>query len=66
MLSARREEKLRKLAGEIGGNAAFLPSDVTSLSDMQYTGLTEVTGHEPPTYNRVGTDDWIADYRTMQ
>lgn len=33
---------------------------------MQYTGLTEVTGHEPPTYNCVGTNDGIASYRVMQ
>ena len=33
---------------------------------MQYTGLTEVTGLEPPTYNCVGTDDWIADHRVME
>ena len=32
---------------------------------MQYTGLSEVTGNEPPTYNCVGTSDWIADYQTM-
>ena len=33
---------------------------------MQYTGLTEVTGNEPPTYNCVGTSDGIASWRTMQ
>lgn len=33
---------------------------------MQYTGLSEVTGNEPPTYNCVGTNDGIASYRTMQ
>lgn len=33
---------------------------------MQYTGLSEVTGNEPPTYNCVGTGDGIANYRTMQ
>lgn len=33
---------------------------------MQYTGLSEVTGNEPPTYNCVGTSDGIASYRTMQ
>ena len=33
---------------------------------MQYTGLSEVTGTEPPTYNCVGTNDGIASYRTMQ
>lgn len=33
---------------------------------MQYTGLSEVTGSEPPTYNCVGTNDSIADYHVMQ
>lgn len=33
---------------------------------MQYTGLSEATGDEPPTYSCVGTDDGIASYRTMQ
>lgn len=33
---------------------------------MQYTGLSEVTGQEPPTYACVGTSDGIASYRTME
>lgn len=33
---------------------------------MQYTGLTDVTGEEPPTYACVGTRDGIASYRSMQ
>ncbi|MBQ9045541.1 MAG: alpha/beta hydrolase [Oscillospiraceae bacterium] len=33
---------------------------------MQYTGLSEVFGNEPPTYNCVGTSDGIASWRTMQ
>lgn len=33
---------------------------------MQYTGLSEVTGNEPPTYNCVGTNDGIAYYGTMR
>ena len=33
---------------------------------MQYTGLSEVYGNEPPTYNCVGTSDWIASSHTMQ
>lgn len=32
----------------------------------QYTGLTEVTGNEPPTYACVGADDQIADAETMR
>ena len=33
---------------------------------MQYTGLSDVTGHEPPTYACVGTNDGIASYRSME
>ncbi len=33
---------------------------------MQYTGLNDVTGNEPPTYACVGTSDGIASYRSMQ
>ena len=33
---------------------------------MQYTGLSEVYGNEPPTCNCVGTSDGIASYRTME
>lgn len=33
---------------------------------MQYTGLFEVYGNEPPTYCCVGTADWIASWRTMK
>lgn len=33
---------------------------------MQYTSFGDVIGNEPPTYNCVGTNDWIADYRTME
>ncbi len=33
---------------------------------MQYTGLDEVYGNEPPTYNCVGTHDGIASWRTME
>ena len=32
---------------------------------MEYTGFSEVTGAEPPTYNVVGTSDGIADWRVM-
>ena len=35
VLSARREDKLKKLANEIGENAVYLASDVTSLEDMR-------------------------------
>lgn len=33
---------------------------------MEYTGLSEVTGDEPPTYNVVGTSDGIASWQVMQ
>lgn len=33
---------------------------------MEYTGLSDVTGEEPPTYNCVGTADPIASYKVMQ
>lgn len=33
---------------------------------VNYTGLSEVTGAEPPTYSAVGTADGIAGWRTMQ
>lgn len=35
VLSARREDRLKELAGEIGENAAWVRSDVTSLDDMR-------------------------------
>ncbi len=33
---------------------------------VNYTGLSEVYGNEPPTYSAVGTGDGIAYWRTMQ
>ena len=33
---------------------------------IEYTGLSEVTGYEPPTYSVVGTNDGIANYKVMQ
>lgn len=33
---------------------------------VNYTGLAEVTGAEPPTYSAVGTADGIADWRGVQ
>ena len=35
VLSARREERLKELAAELGERAAYLPSDVTRLEDME-------------------------------
>lgn len=37
-----------------------------SVVIMQYTGLSEVTGNEPPTYNCVGRNDGIANYKVME
>ena len=48
--------------GAFGEKSCLRPAAVV----MQYTGLSEVTGDEPPTYSCVGTDDKIASYRTMQ
>lgn len=50
------------------GTAAFGEKDYPQARTviMQYTGLSEVTGNEPPTYNCVGTRDGIASYRTME
>ena len=33
---------------------------------VNYTGLSEVTGYESPTFSAVGTSDGIASWRTMQ
>ncbi len=33
---------------------------------VNYTGLSEVNGNEPPTYSAVGSNDGIASWRTMQ
>ena len=33
---------------------------------MQYTGLSEVYGNEPPTFACVGDNDWIANYQVMK
>ena len=50
------------------GTAAFGEAEYPRPSAviMQYTGLSEVYGNEPPTYNCVGTNDGIASYRTME
>lgn len=50
------------------GTAAFGEKEYPAPGSviMQYTGLSEVTGTEPPTYACVGTWDGIASYRIMQ
>ena len=50
-----------------GGNLNFGKEKIPRAGAviMQYTGLSEVTGNEPPTYANCGTDDWIANYQVM-
>ena len=50
------------------GTAAFGEKDYPRPGAviMQYTGLSEVYGNEPPTCNCVGTNDGITSYRTME
>ena len=50
------------------GTAAFGEDDwpAPGAVIMQYTGLSDVTGEEPPTYACVGTNDGIASYRSME
>ena len=48
---------------EAFGEAAY-PRSAACI--VNYTGLSEVTGAEPPTYDAVGTADGIANWRTMQ
>ena len=51
-----------RMAAWVGNDVKPKPKAVI----MEYTGLSEVTGNEPPTYNAVGTNDGIASYRIMQ
>ncbi len=50
------------------GIAAFGASDCPKPGGviMQYTGYSEVTGTEPPTYACAGTSDWIASADVMR
>ena len=50
------------------GTAAFGEKEYPKPAAVivNYTGLSEVTGDEVPTYSTVGTRDGIASYRTMQ
>ena len=50
------------------GTAYFGEKDypAPAAAIMQYTGLSQVTGMEPPTYACVGTSDGIASYRSME
>ena len=50
------------------GTAAFGEAEYPGPAAviMQYTGLSEVNGNEPPTYACVGASDGIASYRIME
>ena len=50
------------------GTAAFGEKEYPAPAAviMEYTGLSDVTGNEPPTYACVGTNDGIASYRSMK
>ena len=60
---ARMAAWLGSYGTESFGEAAF-PRPAAVI--VNYTGLSEVTGTEPPTYSVVGTSDGIADWRTME
>ena len=59
---ARMAAWLGTYGTESFGEAA-LPRPAACI--VNYTGLGEVTGSEPPTYSAVGTSDWIVDWRGM-
>lgn len=50
------------------GTGYFKEKDYPKPSSliMQYTGFSQVFGNEPPTYNCVGTSDFIANYKIME
>ena len=60
---ARMAAWLGSLGTEYFGEKAY-PRPAAVI--MQYTGLSEVYGNEPPTYNCVGTSDGIASFKTME
>ena len=60
---ARMAAWLGSYGTEAFGEAAY-PRPAAVI--VNYTGLSEVTGTEPPTYSSVGTSDGIASWRTMQ
>ena len=60
---ARMAARLGTYGTEAFGEQAY-PRPAAVI--MQYTGLSEVTGDEPPTYCCVGTSDSIASSHTME
>lgn len=61
--SARMSAWLGSYGTESFGEAAF---PRPAMCVVNYTGLSEVTGSEPPTFSAVGTGNDIASWRTMQ
>lgn len=59
-----------RMAAYLGkyGAAAFGGADIPKPAAviMQYTGHSEYSEDEPPTFACAGESDWIADWRTMQ
>lgn len=47
-------------------NALMARYQLYGVNRLDHTGLSEVTGDEPPTYSAVGTSDGIASYTTME
>ena len=60
---ARMAAWLGSYGTEAFGEAAY-PRPAAVI--VNYTGLSEVTGAEPPTYSAVGTSDGITSWRTME
>ena len=60
---ARMAAWLGAYGTEVFGEAAW-PRPAAVI--MQYTGMSEITGNEPPTYSCVGTRDGIASWRVMK
>ena len=50
------------------GTAAFGEKDLPSPSAviMQYTGHSDYTKNDPPTYACIGENDWISSWQTME
>lgn len=50
------------------GPSAFGGDDIPRPGTvvMQYTGHSDYTKNDPPTFACVGENDWIADWHTMQ
>ncbi len=60
---ARMASRVGSLGTESFGEKRYPPPAAIII---QYTGLSEVTGKEPPTFACAGTNDVIAPYKTME